>query len=214
MKRDISSYRTEYGYETLSEEAISPDPFQQFGRWFDAAIALNIELVNAMVLATVDSEGNPSARYVLLKEFSPDGFVFYTNSLSRKGKQLQANPKGALVFYWREMHRQIRIEGSVERLPDFRADDYFATRPRGSQISAWVAPQSAVVPDRASLQARFNALETQFADQAVPRPEDWVGYRLVPSLLEFWQGQENRLHDRIVYETTNPGGWKISRLAP
>ena len=214
MSRDISGYRSEYGYEDLSESEASTDPFEQFGRWFGQALALDIELANAMVVATADSEGRPSARYVLLKEYSRDGFIFYTNNLSRKGRQLAENPYAALVLYWREMHRQIRIEGSVEQLPADKADAYFATRPRGSQISAWVAPQSGIVPDRASLRARFDELSRQYNDKPVPRPEDWTGYRVIPQLIEFWQGQQNRLHDRLVYQRDNAEVWTLCRLAP
>lgn len=214
MSRDISGYRSEYGYEDLSESGASADPFEQFGRWFGQALALDIELANAMVVATADGEGRPSARYVLLKEYSPDGFIFYTNNLSRKGRQLAENPYAALVLYWREMHRQIRIEGSVEQLSADKADAYFATRPRGSQISAWVAPQSGIVPDRTSLRSRFDGLSRQFEGKAVPRPDDWTGYRVIPQLIEFWQGQENRLHDRLVYQCNGEGAWVRSRLAP
>lgn len=214
MSHDLSGHRTEYDYAGLHESTVGPDPFHLFGLWFQEALALNIELANAMVVATADSDGRPAARYVLLKEYSSAGFVFYTNSLSQKGRQIEHNPHAALVFYWKEMHRQIRIEGRVEQLGADKADSYFATRPRGSQISTWVASQSEVVPDRESLYARVEELTTQFENQVIPRPDAWTGYRVVPTRVEFWQGQENRLHDRLVYHRNDSGDWSMSRLAP
>ncbi len=214
MSHDISNMRTEYTHTDLRESDVSPDPFHQFGVWFQEAMALDIKLANAMVVATADSQGRPTARYVLLKEYNHTGFVFYTNSLSQKGRQLAGNPRAALVLYWKEMHRQIRIEGVVEQVTKDQTDSYFATRPRGSQISAWVAPQSEIVPDRAWLQARVEEISQQFEGRTIPRPEDWTGYRVIPDLIEFWQGQENRLHDRLVYLRNDAGVWSPARLAP
>ena len=214
MSHDISGHRSEYDYAGLHEAAVSADPFHQFGQWFQEAIALDIELVNAMVVATADGDGRPAARYVLLKEYSSAGFVFYTNSLSQKGRQFAVNPQAALLFYWKEMHRQIRIGGRVEQIADNRSDEYFASRPRGSQISAWVAPQSSVVPDHAWMQDRVTALSTQYENSSIPRPPDWTGYQVIPHWFEFWQGQENRLHDRLAYQRNTSGDWVITRLAP
>jgi len=214
MSHDISGHRTEYDYAGLHETAANTDPFQQFGLWFQEVLALDLKLANAMVVATADSEGRPAARYVLLKEFSSAGFVFYTHALSQKGRQMAENPQVALVFYWKEMHRQIRIEGRVEQLTADKADSYFASRPRGSQISTWVAPQSEILPDREYLYARVEELTSQFDNQKIPRPEDWLGYRVVPHMIEFWQGQENRMHDRLVYHRSDNGDWMMSRLAP
>jgi pyridoxamine 5'-phosphate oxidase len=214
MSHDISAHRIEYDYAGLHETAANADPFQQFGLWFQQVLALNLNLANAMVVATVDRVGRPTARYVLLKEYSSAGFVFYTHALSQKGRQLAQNPHAALVFYWREMHRQIRIEGRVERLAAEKADSYFASRPRGSQISTWVAPQSQTLPDREYLYTRVEELSRQFDSRQIPRPEDWLGYRVVPDMIEFWQGQENRLHDRLVYHRSASGDWRMSRLAP
>jgi len=211
---DLSTIRFEYEHAGLHEHELDSDPFAQFGQWLQAAMAHDKELANAMVLATADRDGRPSARYVLLKEFSNEGFVFYTNSLSQKGRELAENPRAALVFYWRQMHRQIRIEGNVEQLSADRADSYFASRPRGSQISTWAAPQSGIVPDRNFLQDRVTELSQQFENKTVPRPEDWVGYCVKPDTFEFWQGQENRLHDRLVYLRNETGMWTIARLAP
>jgi pyridoxamine 5'-phosphate oxidase len=214
MNHSYDSLRLEYEALGLHEEDIHKSPFLQFRHWFQAALDLKIDLANAMVLATANKNGMPDARYVLLKDYSERGFVFYTSSLSRKGRQLADNPYATLVFYWREMHRQIRVEGSVEQLPEDTSDSYFQTRPRGSQISAWVASQSEVIPDREYLKDREAALLRQYAGLPVPRPDNWTGYCVKPERIEFWQGQENRLHDRIQYQLTDTSEWSISRLAP
>lgn len=214
MGHDFDSLRLEYEALGLHESDVPSNPVQQFRNWFQAALDLNIELANVMVLATADTNGLPDARYVLLKDYSDEGFVFYTSSLSRKGQQLANNPYAALVFYWREMHRQIRVEGKVVQLPGEKSDSYFHTRPRGSQISAWVAAQSEVIPDREYLKLREAALMQEYRDLPVPRPDNWTGYCVKPERVEFWQGQENRLHDRIQYQLTGTGAWSISRLAP
>ena len=214
MSQDLSDLRREYIARGLHEDDISPDPVKQFELWFQEVQKINIELANAMVLATAGSNGLPSARYVLLKEYSDEGFVFYTNSISQKGKEIHQQPQVALVFYWKELHRQIRIEGNVEQLSSMLADKYFATRPRGSQISSWVATQSDVIPCQQFMHDKVNELTEKFANQSVPRPESWLGYRVIPRLFEFWQGQENRLHDRIIYSREKNMVWLTHRLAP
>jgi pyridoxamine 5'-phosphate oxidase len=213
MSRDLSNMRVEYTYSGLHEEEVEAHPVDQFERWFEDAVKAELDLPNAMILATADADGRPAARYVLLKGYDHDGFVFYSHTDSHKGEQLQANPRAALVFYWHPMHRQVRIEGGVEILEPALADDYFRTRPRGSQLSAWVARQSSTVPHRSDLLSRMLELEQEYDGQAVPRPPNWLGYRVVPERLEFWQGQENRLHDRLLYSRAG-GGWRITRLAP
>jgi len=205
--------RVEYTFTALHEDEVDADPIVQFDRWFQAAVDGGLDLPNAMVLATADDSGRPSARYVLLKEFDSDGFVFYTHADSPKGRQLAENLRAALVFYWHPMHRQVRIEGNVEMLEAEKAEAYFQSRPRGSQVSARVAPQSSRLESREHLQRRAVEIEREFDGAPVPRPGNWHGYRVRPELIEFWQGQENRLHDRLVYQHGD-GGWTITRLAP
>lgn len=214
MSRDLSDLRQDYAAGGLDETQVDKDPVVQFDRWFQDVINLGIELPNAMALATADPGGRPSARYVLLKEYDAEGFVFYSNSLSQKGRQMAENPLAALLFYWVQLHRQIRIEGRVEQLPPEKADAYFQSRPRGSQISAWIGTQSSEVPGRTYMQDRMKALAEQYKGKDVPRPASWIGYRLVAESFEFWQGQESRLHDRLVYRRDQSGEWIISRLAP
>lgn len=214
MSRDLTDLRLEYTAGALAESDLHQDPVRQFESWFQKALELDMVMANAMVVATADENGRPSARYVLLKEYNSDGFIFYTHSRSRKGLEISKNPHAALVFYWRELHRQIRIEGRVEILSAERADRYFASRPRGSQISAWAAIQSQVISGRDYLQDRVQELSRKYLDRPVPRPDTWVGYLVRPDSMEFWQGQENRLHDRLIYQRGQDGTWKISRLAP
>lgn len=214
MNQDLSDLRQEYISRGLHEEDVLDDPVKQFDLWFQEVQMMDIDLANAMVIATAGSDGKPSARYVLLKEYSHEGFVFYTSSLSQKGRELNERPQAALVFYWKELHRQIRVEGQVERLSAQAADNYFESRPRGSQISAWVAPQSEEIPDQKYMHDKFHELTEEYQGQPIPRPDVWLGYRVIPELFEFWQGQENRLHDRIVYLPEKSGGWSIRRLAP
>jgi pyridoxamine 5'-phosphate oxidase len=204
--------RRDYDGPALLESTAAKDPFEQFGRWFDDVLAAGFIEPWAMVLATVSPEGQPSARMVLLKEWDRSGFVFYTNTESRKGRELAANPRASLLFWWDRLHRQVRIEGSVERVPDAMADAYFATRPYGSQIGAWASRQSASIPDRAWLEARAAEFRQRYP-QDVPRPPHWGGYRVVPHAFEFWQGRPDRLHDRLFYERVD-GVWRRSRLAP
>ena len=215
MMSDIAQIRLEYRHGHLREQEIDADPIVQFQRWFDEAVTAELALPNAMVLATATADGRPSARYVLLKGISEGGFIFYTHSVSAKGQQLAANPQASLVFYWEPLHRQVRIDGIAEMLPAAATDEYFQSRPRGSQISVWVAPQSEEVASRDFLEARYAELAEQYADQeTVPRPETWAGYRVKAELIEFWQGCENRLHDRIEYRLLDSGAWRIRRLAP
>jgi len=199
--------------QPLTEKGVENDPLAQFARWYGEAQVTEKPLPDAVALATATPAGHPSLRMVLLKGFDAHGFVFYTNYRSRKGRELARNPRAALLFYWGELERQVRIDGRVEKLMARESDEYFATRPRGSQLSAWASPQSALVAGRGLLERRFAALARKYPD-AVPRPPQWGGYRLVPEAFEFWQGREDRLHDRIHYRRVRGGRWRIERLAP
>ncbi|OGT83536.1 MAG: pyridoxamine 5'-phosphate oxidase [Gammaproteobacteria bacterium RIFCSPLOWO2_02_FULL_61_13] len=214
MTDNFFEMRLEYRHVSLHEQEASADPFQLFQAWFQAAADHGIEIPNAMVLATADAAGRPSARYVLLKGLDETGFVFFSHAVSEKGGQLHANPRAALVFYWAPMHRQVRVEGNVSEVSVAEADAYFASRPYASQISAWVAPQSSTVTSREFLDQRAAELDRQFAGGPVPRPDTWIGYRVRPERIEFWQGRENRLHDRLCYERTGGSAWSMRRLAP
>jgi pyridoxamine 5'-phosphate oxidase len=210
---DPSQLRVDYKRAALSERDAASDPFELFTRWFDEAVAAAIPEPNAMTLATVDGAGRPAARIVLMKGIDARGVVFHTNYDSRKGRDLAGNPRAALLFFWVELERQVRIDGTAERVSAEDSDAYFAARPRGSQISAWASPQSAPVADRAWLEARFAECEARFASGAVPRPPNWGGVRVVPDRFEFWQGRTSRLHDRLVWSRQGDG-WTIGRLAP
>lgn len=199
---------------TLSEAETASDPYQQFGRWWSEVQAAGFLEPTAVTLATVGADGQPVARMVLLKDWDAEGFTFYTNYQSRKARELEASGRAGLLFFWDRLYRQVRIEGTVSRVSAAESDAYFATRPRGSQLGAWASPQSQTLPDRASLEARVAALETQYAGQPVPRPPHWGGYRVSPLAFEFWQGRESRLHDRIVYTCDPAGAWQRSRIAP
>ena len=206
--------RREYLGKPLSETDSDPDPFRQFAQWFEDVRSLEAD-PTAMALATATRDGRPSVRTVLLKSIDERGFVFYTNYESRKGRELERDPRAALVFFWVELERQVRIQGSVERVSGAESDRYFSQRPRGSRLAAWASPQSASVPDRAWLEGRFTAAEERFreAGDAVPRPLHWGGFRVVPQRFEFWQGRSSRLHDRVTYARADDA-WMIERLAP
>jgi len=197
----------------LSEDRVAADPVAQFAQWYERAQAEVKPLPDAVALATATRAGHPSLRMVLLKGFDAHGFVFYTNYRSRKGRELARNPRATLLFYWGALQRQVRIDGRVERVMARESDAYFATRPRGSQLAAWASPQSVVVAGRGPLERRFAAFARKYTG-AVPRPPHWGGYRLVADVFEFWQGGEDRLHDRIVYRRARNGRWRIARLAP
>jgi pyridoxamine 5'-phosphate oxidase len=210
---DPAASRYEHAPQGLRRRDLDPDPVKQFGNWFTAAIEAGIRDVNAMCLATASRDGKPSARIVLLKGFDQDGFVFFTNYESEKGKQLEENPFAALNFYWIELDRQIRISGPVKRTSHAESEQYFHSRPAGSQIGAWVSRQSQVIDGRRVLDARMAEMSERFSNKSIPLPPHWGGYRLHPEKMEFWQGRANRLHDRFRYTRKN-GAWAIDRLAP
>lgn len=209
----LSDLRTDYRRAALDVSQVDLDPHRQFARWFADARAAGVPEPNAMTLATADAEGRPSARIVLLKDADANGFTFYTNHQSRKGRELAERAQAALLFFWPELERQVRIEGTVEVVTSAAADAYWRSRPRLSRVGAWASPQSAPLPDRAALEARFDEAQARFPGDDIARPPHWGGYRVVPARLEFWQGRPSRLHDRIVY-TRQGDGWQIGRLAP
>lgn len=198
----------------LLESTVLDEPMAQLQRWWKTAEQQGLTLPEGMVLATVGADGRPSARVVLLKHLDAAGPVFYTNYSSRKAGELDAHPAASVVFWWPELERQVRVEGQVEKVDAATSDAYFASRPRGSRISAWASPQSQVVPDRPTLDSMSEAAETRFATEDVPRPPFWGGYRLRPEIVEFWQGRARRLHDRLRYRRSGDGTWSLERLAP
>ena len=210
----ITDIRRDYLREVLLESNIDPNPFKQFDKWWTEAIKSEIDEVNAMTLATVDATGNPSARIVLLKGYNEQGFVFFTNYGSHKGEEMGQQPRACLVFFWKELERQIRIQGSVSKVSDAESDEYFNSRPAASRLGAWASPQSQVIPSRETIEENLLVYKNKFEDGAIPRPSHWGGYRVLPQKMEFWQGRPSRLHDRILYTLTENGGWKIDRLAP
>lgn len=211
--KDLAGFRREYGLSALDESTLPGNPLDLFGLWLDEAIRQRLPEPNAMALATVTPGGKPSARVVLLKEIDDGHFVFYSNYNSPKGKDLAATPYASLMFLWLELHRQVRVNGSVTKLPSRQSDRYFASRPRTSQISALASPQSQPIAGREVLEDKYKTLEKTYASGQIQRPSYWGGYRLDPEEIEFWQGRENRLHDRIVYIREN-ADWIIQRLAP
>jgi pyridoxamine 5'-phosphate oxidase len=210
---DLTAAREEYTRGGLVEDDLLPDPIAMFGRWYDEAREAGVHEPNAMVVATASVSGVPSARLVLLKGVSADGFVFYTNQHSRKGAELATNPHCALLFPWHPLERQVRVDGVAEPLPQDDVDAYFAVRPRGSQLGAWASHQSQVVAGRDELARELAAAEERFGDGDVPTPEEWGGYLVRPETLEFWQGRPGRMHDRLVYRRDGDG-WVTERLAP
>jgi pyridoxamine 5'-phosphate oxidase len=210
---DISALRRDYALSSLSESDVDPDPIRQFERWFADAASAQVLEPNAMTLATATRDGVPSARIVLLKGVDANGFVFFTDYRSRKGAELTENPLAALTFLWKEIERQVRISGSVSRVSAAESEAYYRTRPLGSRLGAWASHQSAVIESRGELEDRLARATAQFADGDIPLPPHWGGFRVLPDDVEFWQGRQNRLHDRLRYSRTE-SGWTIARLSP
>lgn len=213
MSHILNDLRVDYAQRQLHENEATAVPFHQFQKWFDEALAAEPNHANAMTLATCTREGEPSARVVLLKSWDQRGFVFYTNYNSRKASELLENPRASLVFWWQGLERQVRIEGRVEKTAEEEADDYFQTRPRESQIGAWASAQSEVIPDRSTLEQRFQEIAHAYENQPIPRPRHWGGFRLAPDSIEFWQGRPNRMHDRLRYRRL-ASAWVVERLSP
>ena len=214
MTPEIANLRLEYSRQTLLEEDVAPDPFGQFKTWWSQAIETAIVEPNAMTLATASVDGMPSARIVLLKDFDASGFVFFTNYNSYKGLHLQENPKACLVFFWKELERQVRITGLVDKLSHLENDEYFSSRPTGSRIGAIASPQSQVIESRNWLDEQFAQQQKLLLNAEIKRPLHWGGYKVKPVIIEFWQGRPSRMHDRIQYSLQEGGSWKIERLAP
>ena len=210
----LSDLRREYGLAGLTESDVDPNPFKQFDKWFQQALAAGLPEPNAMTLATATPDGKPSARVVLLKGFDEHGFVFFTNYESQKGRELSANPLAALVCYWVELERQVRISGRVTRVSGKESEAYFHNRPLGSQLGAWASQQSEVVSGRKILEDRLQQLTQEYQEKPVPLPPYWGGYRVAPEAIEFWQGRPNRLHDRLRYAIQPGNQWLIERLSP
>lgn len=213
MDTSVADLRKDYTLKGLRETDVDPNPFKQFQQWFEQALASQLPEPNAMTLATATSDGKPSARMVLLKGFDERGFRFYTNYKSHKGQELAENPQASLVFWWAELERQVRIEGQVEKVSEQESDEYFYSRPFNSRLGAWVSEQSQVISDRHFLELRLEELKTKYESQNVPRPPHWGGFRVIPTVIEFWQGRPSRLHDRLNYRRQDDS-WVIERLSP
>lgn len=214
MNKSIADIRTDYMMNVLSETDVAADAFDQFTKWWDEAVKSEIYEVNAMTLAAATKDGVPSARIVLLKGYDQNGFVFFTNYLSNKGKELAENPRACLLFFWKELERQVRIDGTVEKITPAESEEYFQSRPPGSRIGAWASPQSTVIANREVIEKNVAELEKKYASGDIPRPEHWGGYVIKPTSIEFWQGRSSRLHDRIRYTRQKNNQWLIERLAP
>jgi pyridoxamine 5'-phosphate oxidase len=210
----LHNLRQEYEAEPLTEGTIDKDPINQFEKWFAEALQSELPEPNAMTLATANVDFKPSARIVLLKGIENGSFIFFTNYSSRKGKELLWNPYAALLFFWNELHRQVRIEGRVKKIPDQVSEDYFHSRPIGSQLGALISPQSEVINNRNFLEDKLLLAEKEFSGKQIPRPDHWGGYQVIPQSIEFWQGRLNRLHDRILFTLIDQDQWKMERLAP
>lgn len=214
MDKTIADLRKDYTLQGLNETEVDLNPFIQFKQWFDQARAAQLPEPNAMTLSTATPDGKPSARIVLLKDFDTRGFVFYTNYNSQKGQELAENPQAALVFWWAELERQVRICGHVEKVSEPESDEYFYSRPFTSRLGAWASNQSEVIENRQVLETKFDELRNKYLNQDIPRPPHWGGLRVIPVEIEFWQGRSSRLHDRLLYTAINRGNWKIERLSP
>jgi pyridoxamine 5'-phosphate oxidase len=212
MNHKIANIRSDYRLNGLHESELDANPLNQFKIWFDEVVQSELSEPNAMLLSTV-SNGRPSGRIVLLKGVEEEGFTFFTNYASKKGEEIETNPQVALTFFWKELERQVRIEGRIEKTSEKESDDYFAIRPRGSQIGAWVSHQSEVVENREFLEEKLKTYEQEFEGVSVPRPPYWGGYRIIPDYMEFWQGRPSRLHDRLAY-VLKDGIWVVERLSP
>lgn len=210
---DIAEIRKEYLLKTLNESGVLADPLAQFALWLEEAVAADVLEPNAMSLATSTFDGRPSSRIVLLKGLEHGGFIFFSNYESRKAKEILKNPYSAAVFMWNELERQVRIEGKIHKISTEESDKYFQSRPEKSKLGAWASPQSQVIPNRKYLEDLMSDFEEEFSGKPITRPTNWGGYILVPEMIEFWQGRQNRLHDRILYTEENTK-WKIERLAP
>ncbi len=214
MSNHIADIRKDYKLRSFTESDALKDPFAQFEKWWKEALDADADEVNAMTLATASADGMPDARIVLLKGFDTNGFTFFTNYDSAKGGELMENPRATLVFFWKELERQVRISGLVVMVTGAESDEYFHSRPEGSRIGAWASPQSQVIDNREWLEDNEKKMKAQFTDGQIARPPHWGGYRVRPTRIEFWQGRPSRLHDRILYTLQTKGDWKIQRLAP
>ena len=214
MDTSVADLRKEYTLQGLRETDVNPNPFEQFKIWFEQALSAQLPEPNAMTIATATPDGKPYARIVLLKDYDDRGFVFYTNYESHKGQQLIENPWGAIAFWWAELERQVRIEGRVEQVSQVESDEYFHSRPKGSQLGAWASNQSQVIDSRDVLEQRLQQLKEEYENNEVPRPPHWGGFRVIPDEIEFWQGRPSRLHDRLLYRRSEEGSWVMQRLSP
>ena len=214
ISTDLTAIRKDYQLQSLSEKDVEANPIKQFEKWFQQALASGIEEPNAMTLATSTADGKPSVRIVLLKGINDNGFVFFTNYESKKGKQIHDNPFGGVVFFWKELERQVTIQGEIKKVSEQESDEYFASRPPESRIGAWSSPQSQVIENREVLEKNVAFFTNKYQSQNIPRPPHWGGYILLPTLIEFWQGGAGRLHDRLQYSIDTTNSWIIQRLAP